>query len=354
MMVSPGLPMCYVLMPFGLHGEYIRGKDEADYIYNRLIHPSIEKAFDGPVGTKVLLHREIDNLRSGAIMRSIVQRIASADIVIVDLTGNNPNVFFELGIRYVLQRNVTILLLQDGIEAPFDLHHLRHLRYDILKPELAISNLCRAIKATLGTDETDSPVYEALPELRVSRTVTDRSNQHMPWQEYWARFKVICRELERTKKNRRYIPDALVGITHGGAMFADLLAYELDYDCPVVSLWAKRRPAAEHIFTNDINLSTANSIRQLLVKNKSKNILVVDDLLAYGATSEQAIRYLEQNIPGSQVLFLPLFSRNSKILRDVSVRLIWNHSAFKFDKKRIEKFHEVAWPKFPFGKSTQL
>lgn len=85
-----------------------------------------------------------DLSESGTIMDQILTEIARTDVVIVDITGNNPNVFFELGIartakpeRKVLivrregdedDRPATLNTLKEGV-IPFDVRSDRYLSF---------------------------------------------------------------------------------------------------------------------------------------------------------------------------------------------------------------------------------
>lgn len=62
------------------------------------------------------------------VMQTIVSLICRSDIVIVDCTNKNPNVFYEAGIAHTLGRDV-ILLAQRIDDVPFDLRHLAILTY---------------------------------------------------------------------------------------------------------------------------------------------------------------------------------------------------------------------------------
>jgi hypothetical protein len=115
----------FILMPSGGHGEYEGGTDEAKFIYDGIICPALQRAY----GNNIQPLREMDNRNPGAITRHIVQHIAEADICIVDLTGQNPNVFLELGIRYGLRRATTILLKQPKTTIPFDIAGYRCVEY---------------------------------------------------------------------------------------------------------------------------------------------------------------------------------------------------------------------------------
>ena len=50
-------------------------------------------------------------------------------VVLADLSGKNPNVFYEVGIAHSLGRR-TILVAQSMDDVPFDLRALRVLHYE--------------------------------------------------------------------------------------------------------------------------------------------------------------------------------------------------------------------------------
>jgi hypothetical protein len=63
-------------------------------------------------------------------MESVLKKIGEAEIIIADLTGRNPNVFYELGITHMIkQPNKVILLTQDINSIPFDLGAFRSIVY---------------------------------------------------------------------------------------------------------------------------------------------------------------------------------------------------------------------------------
>lgn len=103
--------LCFVLMPF---------KPELKPIYDDHISKSLQEL-------------GIDALRADAIFSNkpiiddILNSLRNARIVIADLTTNNPNVFYETGICMALGKEI-ILITQDE-EVPFDLKHIRHIKY---------------------------------------------------------------------------------------------------------------------------------------------------------------------------------------------------------------------------------
>lgn len=62
------------------------------------------------------------------IIQDVVKLISTARVVICDLSGKNANVFYEAGIAHTLGKDV-ILLAQHESDVPFDLRHIRYIRY---------------------------------------------------------------------------------------------------------------------------------------------------------------------------------------------------------------------------------
>ncbi|MBM3475133.1 MAG: hypothetical protein FJX75_17870 [Armatimonadetes bacterium] len=111
-------PKAFVLMPF----------DEAfDNAYEYLIFPSLTEA-----GYEV--GRADSPPDQHQVLKTVVEGIARADLVVADLTGLNPNVFYELGIAHGLQKP-TVIVTQCLESVPFDLRAYRVERYLLQVPE---------------------------------------------------------------------------------------------------------------------------------------------------------------------------------------------------------------------------
>lgn len=72
--------------------------------------------------------RADDIWENAAIIQDVVALIDRSRVVICDCSGRNPNVFYEAGIAHTLGREV-ILVTQSEHDIPFDLRHLRYIRY---------------------------------------------------------------------------------------------------------------------------------------------------------------------------------------------------------------------------------
>ncbi len=70
-----------------------------------------------------------DLLTSGDIMDQVWQGIRGSDVVIADITNNNTNVFYEIGLAHALGKEVIILSQYN--ESPFDIRSHRRLTYQV-------------------------------------------------------------------------------------------------------------------------------------------------------------------------------------------------------------------------------
>jgi hypothetical protein len=82
------------------------------------------------------------------IIQDIVSLITRARVVICDCSGRNPNVFYEVGIAHSLGKDV-ILIVQNEADIPFDLRHIRYLRY--LNNREGLNTLGRQIAQRIQT-----------------------------------------------------------------------------------------------------------------------------------------------------------------------------------------------------------
>ena len=89
------------------------------------VYAALKKAADA-VGLRC--RRADDIWENPAVIQDVVSLIDRSNVVICDCTGRNPNVFYEIGIAYTLGREV-ILITQSETDIPFDLRHLRYVKY---------------------------------------------------------------------------------------------------------------------------------------------------------------------------------------------------------------------------------
>jgi hypothetical protein len=102
----------FVLMPFS---------KEFNDIYRLGIKSACEEA-----GAKC--ERIDEQIFVENILERVHDQISKADIIVSEMTGRNPNVFYETGYAYALKKKV-ILLTQKAEDIPFDLKHYPHIIY---------------------------------------------------------------------------------------------------------------------------------------------------------------------------------------------------------------------------------
>jgi len=111
---------------------------------------------------KIDLVVEKDREKSGVIYKSMFNEALEADVYIADITGNNPNVYLELGVRWGLKDKVTIIVRQEEGSVKFNVAANRIFRYsddpDVL--EHALESVVKAIETGLTSQEIDSPVRQ--------------------------------------------------------------------------------------------------------------------------------------------------------------------------------------------------
>jgi hypoxanthine phosphoribosyltransferase len=350
----------FILMPSGGHQEYEGGIEESQFVYDGIICPALARVY----GNTVNVSREVDNRGPGAITRHIIQQIAEADVCIVDITGQNPNVFLELGVRYALRKATTILLKQANTTIPFDIIGYRHVDYSprFHGVERAVQELEEALRIAIGrVDATsDSLVFEVYPQLLVSipgvieeRGASSPAGNRMEWGEYMGRLAEIAGQLRDLFQNGRYVPDVILGISNGGLIYADLLGRNVFAGIPVQSLWANRPDRSGKFFENAINEAVIGGIKRYAQRDKGIEVLLVDDIVASGNTLQQAIAFLKANLPEASVHFLPMFSKNAATFAAMKDVFLWSSPLFGFDTDRMIQTHGSKRFMLPYDKELR-
>jgi hypothetical protein len=165
---------CFVIMPFGdSRGNPERAR-RFELIYSEWIKPAVESITIGNVFFEnIVCHRADKELRPEDIITHVIGNLVTADIVIADLSGGNPNVFYELGIRHAVKNN-TILIAGDLEEIPFDLRSLRIIIYNY-EPEHLVKlkhSLIQAIEEIRADpDRVDNPVRRFLYDQEIEKLI---------------------------------------------------------------------------------------------------------------------------------------------------------------------------------------
>lgn len=166
--VQPGLPHAFVVMPFGRKkgpdGDWI----DFNGIYFDLIKPALEEAgFES--------FRADEEASSGDILSDMFQELLLADLVIADLSIDNANVFYELGIRHALRKRNVVHIQCGRAYMPYDIFNVRTIPYHCDEtgcpdPQYLEKDKQAIVKTIVATWQSDrhrihSPIFNLLTGL---------------------------------------------------------------------------------------------------------------------------------------------------------------------------------------------
>jgi nucleoside 2-deoxyribosyltransferase len=106
-------PFAFTLMPFD---------ENFDDIYKFGIKKTCEDL-------GIVAERVDEQNFSETILERIYRQIENADFIIADMTGKNPNVFYEVGYAHA-KGKLCALITQNSEDIPFDLKHHSHIIYN--------------------------------------------------------------------------------------------------------------------------------------------------------------------------------------------------------------------------------
>ncbi len=141
--------ICFVIMPIADMDDY--EIDHFNRVYKYLVKPACEQSGFKPV-------RADEVASSNYIIIDILQKILDSEMVLCDLSGRNPNVLYELGIRQAF--NLPTILIKDiKTNKIFDIQGLRYTEYnhalrvdDVLRDTNLINQALIETEQANGTD----------------------------------------------------------------------------------------------------------------------------------------------------------------------------------------------------------
>ena len=163
-------PHAFIVMPFGKKADRDGTIIDFDLIYNNLIKPAVIEADFEPT-------RADEEYASGDILTDMFQELLLADLVVADMSIDNANVFYEIGVRHALRRRGVVHIQAGRTQMPFDVFNVRTIQYQSIDAEDTgygeqlrkdKANLSRAIVNTWKSDldAIHSPVFNLLNGLQ--------------------------------------------------------------------------------------------------------------------------------------------------------------------------------------------
>jgi hypothetical protein len=173
---------CFIVMPFGRKPfpDDPRRTYDFDKVYRVLIRRAVREAGMTPI-------RADERAGSALIHTDMFRDLRDRSVVLADLSLDNPNVFYELGIRHVMSSRGTVLMCRKGSDLPFDVKLSRTIFYeydgvslDWEEVEKVVKQLVVALReAQKGLP--DSPVHALLESvLREEELPAEQSVQRRP------------------------------------------------------------------------------------------------------------------------------------------------------------------------------
>lgn len=162
------IPHAFIAMPFGTKPGMDGQPIHFDRVRAELLAPALKAAGYGEF-------RADDERRAGDIRFDMFQELLVADLVVVDLTIDNPNVWYELGVRHALRARGVVLVQGPRPSSPFDIYSDRklvyHLRDGAPDPAFLQADITALAAMLVATREASparpvSPVYQLLGHLR--------------------------------------------------------------------------------------------------------------------------------------------------------------------------------------------
>jgi len=176
--------ICFVIAPIGREGSEIRRRSEQVLKY--IIFPACAEHEYSVIRADLIAE-------PGLITSQIIEHIIKDDLVIADLTGQNPNVFYELAIRHFVGKQV-IQIIEKGEAIPFDVGGIRTIQvnmHDIDSVESAKNDLARFISSVeSGETRTETPISIAR-DIAALRKSPDKDKH------YVAELATLLRELKQ-------------------------------------------------------------------------------------------------------------------------------------------------------------
>ncbi|MCK6080981.1 nucleoside 2-deoxyribosyltransferase [Microbacterium sp. EYE_5] len=142
-------PTCFIAMPITTHDDESKLYGDLEHwthVIEHLFIPAVEAAGFRPIrptasGTSMIHGR-------------IVKHLAEADMVLCDLSQNNPNVFFELGVRTSLNKPIA-LVRDEHLIIPFDTAGLNTHAYSSTLDVWTLKNEVAALADHISASEKE-------------------------------------------------------------------------------------------------------------------------------------------------------------------------------------------------------
>lgn len=146
-------------------------EDRFERIHTELIEPALSALNENRNSNdKLFLYRAKDPKHTRTGWLDILENLFTSRVIIGVLTGDNPNVFYELGIAHATQQiERQILLAEKGYKIKFDLKDIIHCFYDPDDIQSSKEELTASINDTLKYYKLINDRLVSQAESKISR-----------------------------------------------------------------------------------------------------------------------------------------------------------------------------------------
>jgi nucleoside 2-deoxyribosyltransferase len=172
-------PVCFFIMPF----------NPASNFFYQYLKEHIENDL------KIKCERADQSGGQGTLIEKLINHIQKADLIIVDCSGGNSNVMFELGIAYNAHKNIVYITKDDSRDFPSDLKLIDFLNYATKSPKEFLESIESALTQSLS-GKYDS-LYEKAKQYQMEFNIATKSDTHLNSKEKFIELVESAREIQR-------------------------------------------------------------------------------------------------------------------------------------------------------------
>jgi len=152
---------CFFIAPIGADDSDIRKR--SDGVLTFIVQKAAEE-----FGLTAVRADKISS--PGQINLQVIEHVLGARAAVADLTGLNPNVFYEMAVRHTAKLPL-VIIAEKGTDLPFDIAQMRTIFFD--HTDLGDADLCRRsiieqLREALENGVVDSPISTAVDLSQLS------------------------------------------------------------------------------------------------------------------------------------------------------------------------------------------
>src|SRR5262245_53986408 len=167
---------CFVIMPFDekevVDDKGVKRMVNFNPIYDGIFEPAI-RAVPLPEGGTLEARRTDRDFFTSDISQDMFEYLEYSRVALTDLSGLNPNVMYELGVRHRARPAGTVVFRQLGAKIPFDISQIKAFPYEYEPHAEALKStafITEVLSESLEQNRIDSPVRRALEVQRTSKS----------------------------------------------------------------------------------------------------------------------------------------------------------------------------------------